>query len=354
MNEPNIKERFKAVDSDVVPEIVEERLNETFRQIRLEAAARENGELPAYAIGDPARSKRPKRMLRFAAFGTAVLLLIGLALAGLSMLSPTFAQTLQQFPLLSTLYRDKGIEAAERQGLVQSYPSDLQSASAPFGVRSIIYDGTRLVFDVYSRESKADEVLYHAREIKRLSLFYKGQELPIGYSPVNEDTNVVTFDAIEENSMPDAFNLTLRIQAGANEKPYELKIPVELNTSNTVIEKPETPEELKKHGISVEKIVLTPITTQVVYRAPFTLGISEVYLNSVIDERGGENFGVGGYTDPLPGNTGLLTSNRFEPIREGDREVTLHFDVITKDSKQLRTIDMTVPIPAAAPSSQSQ
>lgn len=353
MNEPNIKERFKAVDSDVVPEIVEERLNETFRQIRLEAAARENGELPAYTVGDPARFGRPKRMLRFSAVAAAALLLLGSALAGLSILSPTFAQTLQQFPLLGTLYSDKGIEAAQSKGLVQSYPSNLDSEDVPFGVRSIIYDGTRLVFDVYSRKSKAGEVLYKAREIKRLSLFYKGKELPIGYSPVNEDTNVVTFDAIEENSIPDAFNLTLRIQAGVNEKPYELKIPVELNTSNTVIEKPETPEDLKKYGISVEKIVLTPITTKVVYRSPFTRGISEVYLNSVIDERGGESFGVGGYTDPLPGNRGLLTSNTFEPVQEGDREVTLRFDV-TKDSKRLRTIDMTVPIPAAASFSQSE
>lgn len=354
MNEPNIKERLKARNSDAVPKIVEDRLNETFRQIRLEAVAREKGDLPAALVGASARSGRPKRMARFFAVAAAALLLTVSALAGLSVLSPTFAQTLQRFPLLSTLYSDKGIEAAERQGLVQPYPSDLESEDAPFGVRSIIYDGTRLVFDVYSKKSKTDEVLYNAREIKRLSLFYEGKELPVGYSPVNEDTNVVTFDAIEENSMPDTFNLTLRIQTGANENPYELKIPVKQNTSNTVIKNPPMPAELKKHGISVEKIVLTPITTQVVYRAPYTLGISEVYLNSMIDERGTETFGVGGYTDPLPGNAGLLTSNRFEPIREGDRRITLRFDVITKDSKRLRTIDMTVPIPAAVPSSPSE
>ncbi len=292
---------------------------------------------------------RLKEPLRLA----VALLLTGSALAGLSMLSPTFAQTLQRFSMLGTIYSDKGIEAAERKGLIQSYPPNLEAKDVPFGVRGIIYDGTRLVFDVYSKKSKADQVLYNAREVKKLSLFYKGQELSIGYSPVSDDTNAVTFEQIEENHLPDKFKLTLGIQARANEKPYELEIPVELNTSNIVIEKPQMPEELKKYGISVDKIILTPITMQVVYRAPFTLEVSEVYLNSMIDERGVKNFTVGGHADPLPGNAGLLTSSRFEPIREGDHKVTLRFDVITKDSKLLRQIDMTVPIPAAAPSSPS-
>lgn len=348
MNEPNIKERFKAGNSDVVPEIVEERLNETFRQIRLEAAARENGELPAYTVGDPARSKRPKRMLRFAAFGTAVLLLIGLALAGLSMLSPTFAQTLQRFSALGTMYSDKGMEAAERKGLIQSYPSDLESEDVPFGVRGIIYDGTRVVFDVYRKKPESGNRVSDVGDLKRLSLSYKGEELSGFYSPVNDDTNVVTFDRIDEIDPPDQFELTLHIYTTNSETPYEVELPVELNTSNIVIEKPETPADLKECGITVDKMILTPITTKVVYHSPFTLELSGCELGSMIDERGVETFGIGGYRDPMPGNKQFLTTYSFEPIREGDREVTLRFDV-TKDSKLLRTIDMTVPIPVGHP-----
>ncbi|OWR31974.1 hypothetical protein CDO73_05740 [Saccharibacillus sp. O23] len=353
MNEPNIKERLKPRNSDAVPEIVEERLNETFRQIRLEAAAREKGDLPAALVGGPARSGRPKRTVRFTAFGTAVLLLIGLALAGLSLLSPTFAQTLQRFSALGTMYSDKGMEAAERKGLIQSYPSDLESNEVPFGVRGIIYDGTRVVFDLYRKKSESGNRVSDVGNLRRLSLSYKGEELSGFYSPVNDDTNVVTFDRIDEIDPPEQFELTLHIYTTNSEIPYEVGLPVELNTSNIVIEKPEMPAELKDCGITVDKIILTPITTQVVYHSPFTLEWSGCELRSVIDERGVETFVIGGYRDPLPGNKQFLTSYAFEPTQEGDQEVTLRFNV-TKESKRLRTIDMTVPIPAADLSSPSE
>ncbi|OWA35844.1 hypothetical protein B9G55_08105 [Saccharibacillus sp. O16] len=360
MNERNIEELLRSSDSNVVPEVVEERLDEVFREIRLEAAGQEVGTLTASAAGEQAGSRRVKRIWRFSTFSAAGLLLLSLTIAGLAVMSPAFAQTLQRFAALGTMYSDKGIEEAESKGLIQSYPSNLESENVPFGVNGIIYDGARVIFDFYSKKSESNSQVHTMEDIKNLSLLYKGKELSMSSSPTSEDSKVMWFDHIREIDSPDKFELTLKVETKTSEKPYEIKIPVEQNTTNTVIQNPEVPADLQKYGVSVEKIILTPITTQVVYRAPpFKASGSGVLLNSIIDEYGRRNFVVSGYGDFLPGNKEVRTADSFEPLKKGAREFKLRF-VVTESQEStptvdiIDTIDMTVPIPAAVSSSQSK
>ncbi|NGZ76486.1 DUF4179 domain-containing protein [Saccharibacillus sp. VR-M41] len=177
--------RLRRTDAADIPTVVEERLEETYRIIR-------SGEAGSVTTPDSAetrfagRRRRGKFRRSRKASAAVVLLLLVLSTAGLGFLSPTFAQVLQRFPLLDTLYRDKGLESTVTRNLIQPYAAEKTEGDITIGVRNVIYDGTRIVFEVYRNASDANGRsggAGAANGVGDLSVLYAGQPVGFSYSP---------------------------------------------------------------------------------------------------------------------------------------------------------------------------
>ncbi|MDO3409811.1 DUF4179 domain-containing protein [Saccharibacillus sp. CPCC 101409] len=347
-----------------IPSAVERRLEETFRMIRegeADAHKPTGPEAAAYARR-AAKRGRFSRLRRTAAIAAASVLLAGAGLTGLGFASPSFAQAMQNVPIIGgifSLYGDHGLKAAEEQGLVQ--PSSLTATvgGMTVGVRNVIYDGTRIALEVYR---EGDGALYNGGDLNHpkrgmldgVQASYGSQTLLPSYRAAGDGTVMVVMDRPLDESLPDKFELSLVLNIEGADRPFELEVPVESNAAKTVIEEPEVPKELVERGVVVDRIILTPVTTQVLFHhRPKAEDTEGTFVNAddfelfdiIRDDLGREYESLSGAGEPDL-ETGSKQFYTFEPIDSQAKELTLGFAMPgEQNGKPYTYIEMDVPLP---------
>ncbi|WP_150269609.1 DUF4179 domain-containing protein [Paenibacillus tepidiphilus] len=347
-----------------IPEIVEFRLEETFGRIRAEAAA-----LPVSAgrgrrLDQRTRSagrSKARRLLRWAAVTAASLLLLGAGMLGLGYISPAFADSMRTVPVLGSLfsqYGDKGLQAAEEQGLVQPLELTETRGDTTISVRNVIYDGTRIVLEVH-RESEGSFYSQDLRDPRQGELTWveahlQDQELLPSWRPAGDDYVLVSINHLLQSEQSDQAPLQLSLTVEGFEQPFHFEVPLEKIEANmTVIEKPEMPQALEQRGFVVDKVVVTPVTTQVFYHLrPKSEDISNTFvhpddfdMSDATDDQGRVYQRLGGLGEPET-EEGSKQHQLFEPLDPAADVLKLTFNVAGgPDGKPYTSIEMEVPLP---------
>ncbi|WP_235946254.1 hypothetical protein [Saccharibacillus alkalitolerans] len=166
---------------------------------------------------------------------------------------------------------------------------------------------------------------------------------------------LAAIDRLPDTEPPARFALALKVETPGVSEPIRFDVPVEQNTSNTVIENPQMPRELKARGIKVDRIVLTPIATQISYRWTTNVPYTKLAFdkqkgypaaNRITDGLGSGVSSLGGQSEGLPGGKGLRVRESFMPINKRAGALKLRIGFFDKaGGDKLDWIQMNVPIP---------
>ncbi|WP_172255021.1 DUF4179 domain-containing protein [Saccharibacillus deserti] len=351
---------LRQADPVELPAEVEARLEETFRMIRSGEAAEKPNEGNKPVKRNSGRLSRLRRGVSIAAAGV---LLLGVALAGIAFASPSFAKSMQSIPILGgifSIYGDRGLRTAEEEGFVQ--PSELSETIGDLtvGVRNVVFDGTRIALEVF-REGEGP--LYNNGDLNRpkhgmlekVSALYGQQILYPSYRPAGDGTVLVTMDYALGKELPDKFEVSLSLELEGADKPFEFEVPVESNTPKTIIEQPQMPKELVEKGVVVDRIILTPVTTQVLIHlrpkaedteGTFVHADDLELFNIIYDDSQREYDMLSGMGEP-DSEAGSNRYYQFEPLESTAELLKLGFAMPgEQDGKPYTYIEMTIPIPS--------
>ncbi|NMO98258.1 DUF4179 domain-containing protein [Paenibacillus lemnae] len=302
--------------------------------------------------------RRFHRLRRLTAVTVASVLLIGAGMAGLGYLSPTFADSMRSVPVIGSLfslYGDKGMQAAAEKGLVQSVAVTETHGDTTISVKNVIYDGARIVLEV-QREDEGEFYSRNLQESKHGELtwvdaYLQGQQLLPSWGPAGEDSVLVNIDRLQ-SELPSQFTLGVKLTVAGVEEPFSFDVPVKVNAEPVVIEKPEMPDTLAYRGFVVDKVVVTPVTTQVFFhlrpKAEDTANTfvhpDDFDMSAARDDQGRvyEILGRQGEPESESGSEQLYI---FEPVNKGASALKLNFNVAGGPDGKPYTIEMEVPLP---------
>lgn len=354
-----------------IPEAVEVRLEETLGRIRVEASAsllatgRRSKPDQATRIADirqineqAGRSpRRFYRLRRLVAVTVAGVLLLGVGMAGLGYISPAFADSMRSVPVLGSLfsmYGDRGLQAAAENGLVQPVVVKETRGDITISVRNVIYDGTRIVLEAHLEGA---EELYsrNLREPKRGELtsveaYLQEQQLMPSWKPAGEDSVLVSMNL--QSELPSQFTLGVKMTVAGVEQPFQFDVPVEINAEPIVIEKPKMPDILAQRGFVVDKVIVTPVTTQVFFHLrPKTEDTANTFvhpddfdMSAARDEQGRDYQILDRQGEPET-ELGSKQYYIFEPVSLEVKDLTLIFNVAGGPDGKPYSIEMEVPLP---------
>ncbi|MGE7828269.1 DUF4179 domain-containing protein [Paenibacillus sp. NPDC093718] len=359
-----------------IPAVVQLRMEEILGGIRAEASSSLSATGEGYkqdraalfedirqVNGQSGRSQSivPRRfhpLRRLAAVTVAVVLLLGTGMAGLGYFSPAFADSMRSVPLIGSLfslYGDKGMQAAAENGLVQPVAVTETHGDTTISVRNVIYDGARIVLEV-QREDDGEFYSSNLREPKRGELtwveaYLQEEQLMASWGPAGEHSVLVNIDRLH-SELPSQFTLGVKLTVAGVEQPFRFDVPVKINAEPVVIEKPEMPDTLAYRGFVVDKVVVTPVTTQVFFhlrpKAEDTANTfvhpDDFDMSAARDDQGRVYQILGGQGEPET-ESGSKQLYIFEPVNKGASALKLNFNVAGGPDGKPYTIEMEVPLP---------
>lgn len=216
-------------------------------------------------------------------------------LIGVSFLSPTVAESMRHVPGVSSLFRlagDLGLQAADEKGLVTSSGQSVTHHGLTLSILVATYDGVRVAVGIERsgllglQESSSRKPL--TESLSNIQLLINGKRIDeytynqhsvgIITSPgENENSAILMFSDMrnqEGKSLPDKFDLTVKLTVSGIQEPYQMTIPVSMQTKDSVVMKPYISKAGSPFTITYNKVELTPITTSLAARLEISKGNS--------------------------------------------------------------------------------
>lgn len=208
-------------------------------------------------------------------------------LIGGSFLSPTVAESMRHVPGVSSLFRlagDLGLQAADEKGLVTSYGQSVTHHGLTLSIPVAAYDGARVAVGVersnlsgLQESNSCNTLMESLSEIqllidgKRIGDYaYNQHSADIIISPgKNEDSAILMFSDMRNQggkSLPDKFDLTVRLTVSGIQEPYQITIPVSMQTKDSIVMKQNISKSGNLFTITYNTVELTPITTSLAAR----------------------------------------------------------------------------------------
>lgn len=286
-----------------------------------------------YAMLDSLKIQQPlrrHRILKRIAMGFGAALILGLMVLGSGFASPAMAKTLEQIPLVNSIFEkagDLGLKKASEKGVTTVISSSDEHQNVKISATEVIFDGTRLSVAL-KREggdfsgsfnglrknavgtTKTDtdgKAMFNQAndtgESYDLELFINGKPLKpdedevdsfkhsVGgfiIMPGSDEESMIMI--LAENSyveggltLPNNFQLTIKSKlTGMPNEVFSIDIPVQKDTSRNIVLFPEVSKTFNKVTTTVEKITLTPATTQLRMNDQGIEGLPSEY----VDDRG--------------------------------------------------------------------
>ena len=285
-----------------------------------------------YAMLDSLKLRKPlhrHRILKRTAVGFAAALMLGIMVLGSGFTSPVMAKTLEQIPLVNSIFEkagDMGLKKASEKGLTTVISSSDEHQKVKISATEVIYDGTRLSIalkreggdfsgsfqglrknaDGTTKMDTDGKTLFNQAndtgEIHDVEVFINDKPLnpdedevdsfkrSVGYILMSGSDEESLIMVLAENSyvdggltLPDKFQLTIKSKlTGLPNEEFSIDIPVQKDTSHNIVLFPEVSKSFNKVTTTVEKITLTPATTQLRMNDQGIEGLPSEY----VDDRG--------------------------------------------------------------------
>jgi hypothetical protein len=334
----------------------------------------------------------PRRQVwRKAAVAAAAAVLILTAITGTGLISPAAAETLRQIPGMERVFQlagDLGLQIADEQGLYSDPEASDTHDGMTVAATAVTFDGTRVSVGIEgeavgSGASLRTESLLEGMNDVQLSI--DGQSLntyapdgssigPFMFPVPDSDKLVLEFSDLRNQggqAFPQQFNLALSFKVTGITGEFRLNIPVELNTRNNVVITPAGSGNYGSLQLQVDKIELTPVTTNITTRLTLEgMTVSELYSSrdtigyDVFDDQGHKLQMLSGNGSSATGGSVLIMDTRFEPFAARPQFITIKpYHYVYKENSTnefqlgedghvkvdyIPELEMTVPVPAAA------
>ncbi|WP_438348091.1 DUF4179 domain-containing protein [Paenibacillus sp. FA6] len=293
-----------------------------------------------------------RRAMIFAA--TAIIIFTVVTATGF--ISPTMAASIKRIPGMDSIFQlagDLGLKAADEKGLFTVPNASDTHDGLTVQATAVSFDGTRVSIGIERKVS--DNHLFEEtliESINGVNLSIKGESSK-SYSTTGggNRTGVVMHPSPDANSLilefsdlrnqggealPQKFEISLDLKVSGIRGPFKLNIPVEMNTKNNVVLTPSINRNVEDINLKLEKIELTPITTNITTRIelPENMKISSLELigYDLFNEKGEQAQETGGQGSSATNGNVLIMDTRFEPFESIPKSITLKpFHYVYKD-----------------------
>ncbi|MHA0856401.1 DUF4179 domain-containing protein [Paenibacillus sp. CMAA1364] len=296
---------------------------------------------------------------RRAMIATAAAIIIFTVVTATGFISPTMAASIKRIPGMDSIFQlagDLGLKAADENGLFTVPNASDTHDGLTIQATAVSFDGTRVSIGIerdVSDNLSSEETLIES--IKDVNLSIKGESSTL-YSTTSggNRTGVVMDPSPDANSLilgfsdlrnqggetfPQKFEISLNLEVSGIQEPFQLNIPVEMNTQNNVVLIPSINRKYEEINLKLEKIEFTPITTNITTRIELheDMKISSLYPRNSIgyhlfNEQGEQVHITGGQGSSAMNGNILIEDTQFEPFESIPKSITLKpFHYVYKD-----------------------
>ncbi|HEY2494512.1 MAG TPA: DUF4179 domain-containing protein [Paenibacillus sp.] len=259
---------------------------------------------------------------------------------GVGFISPTIAASIKQIPGMDTIFRfagDLGLRSADEKGLVTRLDASVTHDGLTLNVPGVLFDGTRVSIGI-ERQTSEEKFLEDNVQgnISGVKLLINGETVqsmgPFMLPGKDENTTFLQISDLHNQggkALPDKFELTLTMTVSGISEPFKFNIPVEKNTKDNVVLTPSVTRKYENINLTLEKVEITPITTNITTRIKFPEHMrrssSQPHLRyGIYDDKGNELQlinGNGSY--PTGRGSVILMDSRFEPFATIPKSITI-------------------------------
>ncbi|MGD8191344.1 DUF4179 domain-containing protein [Brevibacillus ginsengisoli] len=245
----------------------------------------------------------PRRKKWGTAAAVAGITVVGLTSAGF--VSPTVASVLQQVPFLSGLYQqpgiiyDRGWDEIDRLGLSNHVHYAVKDQGITLNITDVFYDGARMAigYELQMENSVQEKEIPMIVESK-----IKGvkTDFMMVDSTANEKVGENVYRGaitITSSSLPDNFTVNLAINnIAGKEGKWDVSVPVDKKSMARKIKElnPSVTATYKDYEIHVKKVMVSPVSTEVLVEATGPKGTWDKLNLNVKDDWGSALEGGGG------------------------------------------------------------
>ncbi len=290
-----------------------------------------------------------REVWRKAAAVAAAAILVLSAITGTGLISPAAAETLKQIPGMGRVFQlagDLGLRVADERGLYSDPEARDTHDGMTVAATAVTFDGTRVSIGIElegqdAGMSKRTESLQEGMTDVELTI--NGQPLntyapessigPFMFPIPDSDKLVLEFSDLRNQggqALPEQFELALSFKITGIAEPFLLNIPVKLNIRDNVVLTPSTSRTYRNVSLQVNKIELTPVTTNITTRLELEgMTISELSSSrndigyDLFDDRGNKLQLLSGNGSSATDGSILIMDTRFEPFAARPESVTI-------------------------------
>lgn len=278
---------------------------------------------------------------RFTA-AAAALLSCALVFISTGFVSPVMAEAMKRIPGMDHIFQlagDLGLKTADKEGFYNKIEASDTHEGLTLQAAAATYDGTRVAIAIKSSgESNADNL---ASAVNDVHLSINGEELKAFSSAKGNSVGLFMFHGQEPNSLilefsdlsnqggtpfPHSFNAALEFSVSGIKQPFQLQVPVQMNTTNNLVYNPGLTKAYQGIVFKIKRVELTPVTTTITTELSLhetVRNAKEDYGYDLFDEKGHKVELVSGNGWSEPGGNSLLEDTRFEPFESVPKSITI-------------------------------
>lgn len=265
-----------------------------------------------------------------------------------SLISPTMAATLKDFPLLSSIFKfsdDLGLKNADEKGLSTKLHTSVTKDGFTLSVSEIVFDGTRVSIGIerfqpegeFSKGTLSDYISNYELFIngEPINSFAPSESNSIGrfiHPGKDNDSAIIEFSDLSNQGgspFPEQFNLTLSASITGIEEPLKIDIPIKKVEDYLTIQ-PNISRDYENIRFTVEKIKITPITTNITTQivmtdnSKFTLSPLAMAIGvDIFDEHGNKLKLINGNGWNATDGSNQIMDLRYPPFESVPQKITL-------------------------------
>ncbi|MGM0883806.1 MAG: DUF4179 domain-containing protein [Bacillota bacterium] len=267
-------------------------------------------------------SKRTKGLARKMTLASAVAAILGVSLLGCGFVSPAMAQTLRQIPLIESVFKiagDLGLQTAEEKNLTTPINQSITLNGVTVSISEVFYDGSRLTIGLLQHSPDGiKEILEVEPVINGKSEHFAGSSTDM--SNITDNKTVATLvQFLPGEKLPDSFDLQLLVfLKGMENNRFEFNFPVRKTSSGSRIVNPIVTKAYGDTTITVQKIQMTPSTTQLVMDIKLPAWKETVAPRyALFDDRGImlQTLHENGRSEKIDNMMNLTTKTQFAPFQ---------------------------------------
>lgn len=284
---------------------------------------------PGLNVSTPHAKGRKKWLLGSVSAAAVVLLL------GNIVLTPSMASSLQEVPVLRSIFKlagDLGLYRAADQDLSSHPNSSATKEDITLTIPEVIYDGTRLSLSLMRTAIGSSSSMSLQEQLMNIDILVNGQN--IQSNEIGNSIPIFTLPGADENSviiefadlrnqggepLPDQFELTLNLTMDHIHEPLSMSMPVAISKEDFVMVKPNFSKTYEDLTLSIESIELTPVTTNITTRISLPEGVQYSYLThglsfDIFDNNGNKLKSLTGNGYNEAGGNTSISDTRYHPF----------------------------------------